>query len=213
MEGLPILILIGTYERYFAVGMRFAETRREAAQTFFNSLPRHIKHMPLVEALVGPSSNDVYDAIFDVDVSSELDPFEESDDEFPILRSFHSRENVEGAPAVPETPRHRRAPSTMGAMSARESPRPKLNLSLPSAGPLSSVDGQVSDNIRSPLAMLFGSRMPSADGHAAVARAEAVVRRVENMMEDIQLLPVQKLKDEMKDLQVRSNLYLFYAKV
>ncbi|GLB40556.1 putative receptor-activated Ca2 -permeable cation channel [Lyophyllum shimeji] len=217
LTSFPTLILIGIYERYFAAGQRFAETGREAAQTLFNSLPRHIKHMPLMEALVGSSSNDVYEAIFEVDVTSEIDPFEDSDEEGPFLRSFHSQENVGGGaagqPGTPTTPRRRKrlAPSAGGAAtpSPRASPRSKnLNLALPpmepsqSAEPLLSAEQPASVN-RSPLALFFSSRMPSADGHAAAVRAEATVKRVEAMMEDMRDLPVQKLKDEMKDLQDR----------
>ncbi|GLB44838.1 putative receptor-activated Ca2 -permeable cation channel [Lyophyllum shimeji] len=202
LTSFPTLILIGIYERYFAAGQRFAETGREAAQTLFNSLPRHIKHMPLMEALVESSSNDVYEAIFEVDVTSEIDPFEDSDEEGPFLRSLHSRENVGGG---------RLAPSAGGAAtpSPRASPRSKnLNLALPpmepsqSAEPLRSAEQPASVN-RSPLALFFSSRMPSADGHAATVRAEAAVKRVEAMMKDMRDLPVQKLRDEMKDLQGR----------
>ncbi|KAG6827972.1 hypothetical protein H0H92_009798 [Tricholoma furcatifolium] len=202
LTSLPVLIVIGIYERYFAHGMRFADTGREAAQSFFKSLPRHIKHMPLVEALVGSASNDIYDAIFEVEISSELDPFDESDDEGPILRSFHSREDLPGT----QTPRRRRVPSsTRSPTSVHGSPRTRPNLQLPpplepfvsSEAPQTAPE----NTTRSPLAMLFGSRISSADGQAAAARAEAAVRRVESMMEDLQLLPVQKLREEMKDLQ------------
>ncbi|KAG5720980.1 hypothetical protein E4T56_gene6586, partial [Termitomyces sp. T112] len=60
----------------------------------------------------------------------------------------------------------------------------------------------VNENM-SPLARLFKSRMPSADAQIAAARADATMKRIESMMEDIQSLPVQKLKEEMKDLQER----------
>ncbi|KAF5381962.1 hypothetical protein D9615_004249 [Tricholomella constricta] len=199
LTSLPTLILIGLYERYFAAGQRFAETGREAAHSLFNSLPRHIKHMPLVEALIGSSSSDIYEAIFDVDLTSELDPFEDSDDEVPNLRSFHSRESVGGG-GVPLTPRRRkRVVSSVGPSSPRD-----LSFNLPSPEPLPSADLPVQPSTsRSPLAMLFGSRMPLSDGQTVASRTEAAVRRVEAMMEDIRDLPVQKLKDEMKDLQDR----------
>ncbi|KAF8072069.1 receptor-activated Ca2+-permeable cation channel [Lyophyllum atratum] len=205
LTSLPTLILIGVYERYFAAGQRFAETGREAAQSLFNSLPRHIKQMPLVEALVGSSNSDIYEAIFDVDLTSEMDPFDDSDDDIPILRSFHSRENVGGGVPGTPTPRVRkRLVSSVGPPSPRDSPRSRnnLNLTLPSAEPLLSAELATSAN-RSPLALLFGARMPSADGQQAAVRAEAAVRRVEAMVEDIRDLPVQKLRDEMKDLQDR----------
>lgn len=52
--------------------------------------------------------------------------------------------------------------------------------------------------------MLFAQRMaPPTDSYAA-ASVEASVRRVEALVEDIRELPVQRLKDEMKELQVLS---------
>ncbi|KAG5340904.1 hypothetical protein C0989_012656 [Termitomyces sp. Mn162] len=203
LTSLPILILIGIYERYFAVGMKFAETRKEAAQSFFNSLPRHIKHMPLVEALVGSSSNDIYDAIFDVEVGSELDPFEDAEDEYPMLRSFPSRETF-NVVAAGTPPTRRPLPSGTSTVSINDSPKNKPPLSLPeflSTGEIG-TSTSVNENM-SPLARLFKSRMPSADAQIAAARADATMKRIESMMEDIQSLPVQKLKEEMKDLQVR----------
>ncbi|KAH0585020.1 hypothetical protein H2248_008289 [Termitomyces sp. 'cryptogamus'] len=203
LTSLPILILIGIYERYFAVGMKFAETRKEAAQSFFNSLPRHIKHMPLVEALVGSSSNDIYDAIFDVEVGSELDPFEDAEDEYPMLRSFPSRETF-NVVAAGTPPTRRPLPSGTSTVSINDSPKNKPPLSLPeflSTGEIG-TSTSVNENM-SPLARLFKSRMPSADAQIAAARADATMKRIESMMEDIQSLPVQKLKEEMKDLQER----------
>lgn len=202
LTSLPTLILIGSYERYFAAGQRFRETGRDAAQSIFNSLPRHIKNMPLVEALVGSSSNDLYDAIFDVEVTSEMELFDESDDDFPVLRSFHSRENVRPGPGPPTTPIHRRRkprPSSLGPSSPHNSPRSR-HLNPPSIEPVQSAEISASTS-RSPLALLFGPRVPSTETQAA-SRAEAAVRRVEVMLEEIHELPVQKLKDEMKDLQV-----------
>ncbi|KAG6849727.1 hypothetical protein H0H93_005930 [Arthromyces matolae] len=211
LTSLPFLVAIGIYERYFAVGMRFAATGKEAANSFFHSLPRHIKHMPLVEALVGSSTNDIYDAIFELDMS-ELDPFDDhdTDDELPMLRSFHSRENLAAAHGTP-TPRHRRrlaSVSPRGSPVSPDSPRQKPLLSVQSDQALGSSTEAPLGASRSPLSILFGSRVPPGDGQAVVARAEATMRRVESMMEDIQSLPVQKLKEEMKDLQATQSLSL-----
>jgi len=97
VTSLPQLVAITIYERHLAAGQQIRKTSKDAAETFFQSLPRHIKNMPLVEALVGPSSNDLYDAIFDMEVGEdETDLFGDYDDgdEVPTLRSFNSRENL-----------------------------------------------------------------------------------------------------------------------
>ncbi|KAG5636760.1 hypothetical protein H0H81_006950 [Sphagnurus paluster] len=220
LTSLPILIVIGIYERYFAAGQRFAETGRTTAHTLFNSLPRQIKHMPLVEALVGSSSTDLYEALFEVELTSELDPFEGSDveDEVTGLRSFASRESFSSARAgvdagagrerggrsrTPTTPRRRNLPSV-----GPSSPSVTVNPPMPDA---LEVPGGGNGSNLSPLAMLFGSRMSTAvEGQAAASRAEAAARRVEMMLDDMKGLPVQRLKDEMKDLQVRVFLLFLF---
>lgn len=48
---------------------------------------------------------------------------------------------------------------------------------------------------------------------AVTATAEAGIRRIEALAEDIKRLPVNKLKDEMKELQVgfRTFVFPFYS--
>ncbi|PPQ91007.1 hypothetical protein CVT25_013932 [Psilocybe cyanescens] len=96
LTSLPQLLLIGFYERFLSSGQKLRETGKGAAQTIFHSLPRHIKHMPFVEALVGSSTGDLYEAIFDVCDDGEYSIFnDEGEDEAgPALRSIDSRENV-----------------------------------------------------------------------------------------------------------------------
>ena len=53
---------------------------------------------------------------------------------------------------------------------------------------------------RSPLGALFGSRRERV---ASVAGVEAGVKRMEAMVEEMKRMPVNKLKEEMKELQVR----------
>jgi len=198
LTSLPILVIIGIYERHLAAGQRFRESGVCVANSFFNSLPRQIKNIPLVEALVGSSSDDMYEAIFDVDAGSDMDLFGDSEDEFAsALRSLPSRDYLE-APSTPTVKmRNRRPSSTRPRGSPRGSPRIPISLDPAPEVPASGSN-------RSPLAVLFGSRLPStSDAQAAALRAEASVRRVESLLEDIRDLPVQELKEEMKELQVR----------
>ncbi|KAF9466490.1 receptor-activated Ca2+-permeable cation channel [Collybia nuda] len=203
LTSLPILIIIGLYERYFAAGQRLRESGIGAAQSLFNSLPRHIKNMPLVEALVGSTTNELYEAIFDVEISSEFEFFEESDDEFHTLRSLHSRENLRLPPSP--TPRRQKRPASIDPplreTPQRNSPRSRAISSL---SPLAPVAPEISaSSARSPLAMLFGQRMASPTDPHTVASVEASVKRIEALMEDMRDLPVQRLNDEMKELQDR----------
>lgn len=214
--------------------------------------------MPLVEALVGSASNDLFEAIFDVQVNeNDYDLFDDSDADMdsPALHSLHSRESLE--PYVDR----RNATSREGkrkAKKSRESPSPvpQIRTRQPSLGRISSErpqrgksssarnsprlhplllgDLNTDDMInspevvttttmsnQSPLAKLFASRFlsppmgssPREEGNInasqaarqaaqAATNAEASVRRIETLLGDVKDLPVQKLKDEMKELQV-----------
>ncbi|KAJ2925805.1 hypothetical protein H1R20_g11284, partial [Candolleomyces eurysporus] len=258
LTSLPQLIIIGIYERYLADGRKFRENSIDVAQSLFNSLPRHIKNMPLVEALVGSTTNDLFEAIFDVELNDEDDLFDEYDeDDHLALRSQHSREtlgargksenrstprktrlSMSRSPAPGNTPRRRRSPSSVKVSLSEASPiEPASTSELPQQAPslptsptgsntnfaaerrnrlrvqsmLSPTDTTVlspevytsTSSSRSPLARLFNNKYPTEQQVAASGVAESNIRRIETLLEDVKDLPVQKLKDEMKELQDR----------
>lgn len=85
-----------------------------------------------------------------------------------------------------------------GAASPTGSPRAR-NAALPTINPPSSTEVP-GTGPRSPLGMLFGARRERL---ASVAGVEASVKRVETLVEEVRRMPVNRLKDEMKELQVR----------
>ncbi|KAJ7773071.1 receptor-activated Ca2+-permeable cation channel [Mycena metata] len=203
LTSFPILIVIGIYERYFASGQSLRESSRDAAHNFFNSLPRQIKNMPLVEALVGSASSDLYEAIFEIDATGPA-LFEDSDEEedYPQLRSVASHDTITSAERV------RRRPSrvSLAGRSPRRSERSPHG--SPRLRPLSGVAGldvgvssaEVSSGGRSPLARFFSHVDPPSP---STGHTEASLRRVETLLEDLRDLPVHRLKDEMRELQER----------
>ncbi|KAF8240728.1 receptor-activated Ca2+-permeable cation channel [Tricholoma matsutake] len=221
LTNLPTLLVIAIYERYFTEGSRLRKSSMGAAYTLFHSLPRHIKHMPLVEALVGSSTNELYDAIFDVELTSEFDPFEdghENNRDIPVIRSVNSRENlsvnVRSRQATPSpTPRSRRRKSPVPSIGP--SPRTRTLSGLLPLELTSAHSGSVEQSLNSPLARLYSSRVLGTEERVAMS-AEGAMRRVEGLLEDMRELPVQKLRDEMKELQDRQarieNLLLVLTK-
>lgn len=219
LTSLPQLIIIGLYERYLCSGRRLRSSGKDAAYSFYNSLPRHIRNIPLVEALVGSASNDLYDAIFEVEVAEDFDIFDESDDDAPALRSFDSREDIRASGTSPGPERRKRPPSLNGSRvgsSPQASPRQQFISTLspddiPQASPRRRVISTLSPNdvfaspdaittsFRSPLARLFSQRSP-VDGPPV---GEASLKRIETLLDDVRSLPVQRLKEEMKELQDR----------
>ncbi|KAJ8078670.1 hypothetical protein PM082_012953 [Marasmius tenuissimus] len=193
--NFPVLIIIAIYERHLSAGRKIRETGKGAAQSIFNTLPRHIKHTPLIEALMGSASADLYDAIFDVEAEHDSDLFGPTadDDELPMLRSFHSRERLPGGGGrlspTPSSHRQRPASISITTTTPHGSPRPRISTNLePETTPAS------------PLARLFNRESLTV----APAQLNASVRRIEAVVENIKD-PVHGLREEIKELQERQS--------
>ncbi|KAJ4488076.1 hypothetical protein J3R30DRAFT_3280335 [Lentinula aciculospora] len=204
LTSFPILVVIGIYERHLAHGRTLRESGKGAAYSIFNSLPRQIKNIPIIEALVGSTSADIYGAIFDVDAENETELFADSEDEdAPALRSFG---NVSSPGSPTSGPPRRRVASLAPIAGARRDPSPLVsprlrpissNLDLLSSGEVSSPQS------KSPLARLF-VRTPSDNPvSAAASSVEASVKRVEALVDEMKGLPLQRVREEMKELQDR----------
>ncbi|KAF4614239.1 hypothetical protein D9613_007732 [Agrocybe pediades] len=262
--SLPQLLVIATYERYFSVDSEVRATGREARQSIFSSLPRHIKHMPLLEAFVGSMNKDLVDAIFELDSEVGEGMYEEvfggeEDYEGDLLglRSIASREDVRSGghgkgsdKRRGESPGHSRSksptpritrrrptsleplistggPSGAGLSSNQASPRHRVLSALTpehlEATTTSPAEITGSTNSNSPLARLFGNRFHSISGglsvpptspsrvvfptsgsaESSLVAAEASLKHIEAMLDTVGKLPVNKLKEEMKELQDR----------
>ncbi|GJE99919.1 hypothetical protein PsYK624_161940 [Phanerochaete sordida] len=230
LTSFPWLIAIAIYERYLAQGRHFRESSTATAQDLYNSVFRGVKHLPFLERLVGASTMDLYDAIFDIDASETYELFEsEDEDDVGGALSTISRSSARATSPPPSgsaPPLNRRATS-LRSFRAPRSPRtppggspvhrstalpdlvePYNSAEVPTVGP------------RSPLSRLYarhtGRRTISASHErlapppavgasvgVSVAAAEERVRRLEGLVDDIRGLPVNRLKDEMKELQDR----------
>ena len=233
LTSLPQLILISLYERRLASGKKLITSGTDGAQSFFNNLPmaRHIKNIPLMEALTFSSTNDLFQAIFDVELD-EADYglfLDESgiEEDLATLGTFHSRENLpDGRRSSPVPKIRTRYPSSLGGTptNVRSGDPGSSNTVFPGGqSPPSSI-------IESPLTRLFRSRLtstpgiiqPGASSEAAVAAAqvatraamntETSARHIETLLETqaVRELPVHKLKEEMKELQVCRHLLRFF---
>jgi hypothetical protein len=183
---------------------------KEVTRWVFDGLPRSLRSSFLVDTLMG-SSGDLYDAVFDVDITEEpqLFPDDEGDDsDGPALRSLASADNLRAGRSASRTS-HSRAPLSP---SPHASPRRRMRtlvLDRSSAAEIPSVGK------RSPLAKLFLPRLsiqtPTSAMMGDTLGAEIVpptptnpaIVRMETILEEFKNLPVAQLKDEMKELQVR----------
>ncbi|GBE88279.1 hypothetical protein BKA93DRAFT_827390 [Sparassis latifolia] len=220
LTSFPTLIVIGVYERFLAEGQKWRESRTDAVHNLYANLTRRMKNIPLLD-LLGSSSTEIYDAIFDVDLPQDDvdDLFEERDDDVatPLL-SFPSREslhvpNSSPPPSSRQEPlrrRHASLPheqinrggSRHGAPSPSLSPRPR-KATLP--GPLlTSTSGEIqTGGPRSPLSRLYLGARDTERVTSPSSVAEASIKKVEALLDDVRHLPVNRLKDEMKELQDR----------
>ncbi|KAA1467684.1 hypothetical protein DENSPDRAFT_813509 [Dentipellis sp. KUC8613] len=233
LTSFPILITITVYERYLRPNSSLLHSTQAAAYSIYNSLPRPFKSIPILEAIMGTDANDIYEAMFDVEM--ELDDgdvhlfTDDDDDRFIGVRSWTSRENGNGngngmrtpptarseaPPNVLRTPEHnadrRRRPASLprppGGRSPLGSPRMRHSSLRPGAVARESAAEVPSLGPRSPLARLFTAPRREPDSAASEERMERVeegVRRMEELLEDVRGLPVAKLKDEMRELQER----------
>ncbi|THH27606.1 hypothetical protein EUX98_g6581 [Antrodiella citrinella] len=235
LTSFPQLIVIGIYERYLREGQGW----RKQSDDTFNSFSRRMKNMPFIEHIVGSSTTDLYDAIFDVDVSESqgLDIFDDqdgtdADDDRAEMRSIASQESTgdrsgipfvisppagsgtpgaigrrpSSVPRAPNSPSGRSIRSTgrLEAPSPNGSPRPR-RVQLPTALQ-PSLSGEIPTyGPRSPLSRLYNGRTVSSVSQSAAAQAttEAGIKKLEAAVEEIKGLPVNKLKEEMKELQER----------
>ena len=227
LTSLPQLIIISLYERHLASGKKLHISGKDGAQSFFNNLPmaRHIKNMPLMGALTGSPTNDLFEAIFDIELD-EADYglfLDESDSEADLvaLNSFHSRENFRHDRRPSPVPKIRtRYPSNLGHSPINVEERSGDSGSSNTVFPSLRDQSSPSSINQSPLTRLFRSRLsstsgiiqPAASSEAAVAAAqvatraamntETSTRHIETLLETVRELPVHKLKEEMKELQV-----------
>lgn len=153
---------------------------------------------------MGSSTNELYDAIFDVELTSEFDPFEDADEDgdmgISVIPSTYSGENPNtrasaihiNRRATPSpSPRRQKSPIASIRSQRRRAISGLLPLELNSA---QSGAGELSS---SPLARLYAPRTPLDD------RVEGAARHLEGLLDDMRELPVQKLKEEIKEIQVR----------
>lgn len=232
VQSFPTLIVIGIYERFLAQGQRFRESSSGAAHDIYSSFSRSVKNVPFLESLVGSSTTDLYDAIFDVDASQTYELFDSDDEhDHPALHSAVSRDSLRVPSPPPQhqpPPRSPLGPRRAASPRAPRSPTHRQRYGSPGASPVlrstalpDLVEPYNSAEIqtvgpRSPLSQLFtgrrgaGRRTVSASHERLAppppgsAGSDAGVRRLEGLVEEIRALPVNKLKEEMKELQVRA---------
>lgn len=169
--------------------------------------------MPLLDAIVGTGSHGLYDAIFDVDAMPEEDLFGNlEEDERPALRSVASSirprgnrsrgrtpepgpvsTNIQSPPISPRSPTRTRGTPTVSPMM-----RP-ITISTANLEP--GQPGEISTIGKSPLARLFTGDNPIR-GRTISMGGGANLKKVETLLEDIKSLPVNKLTEEMRELQV-----------
>jgi hypothetical protein len=160
--------------------------------------------------MVGSHSSDLYEAIFEVEFSHQLELFDGLNDELPAMHSpGASRANPRPGESQPGSPTRKRARSPRSDIdppSPRESPRPRKTSGFSPLVETFSSTEVPSLEANSPLSKLFRVRpriSTAPDDHPlADTDAVAVVKKMEGLLGEMRDLPVHRLKDQMKELQV-----------
>lgn len=174
------------------------ESKKDSKHTFYQSLPRHLKNMPLVEYLVGSKSADLYDVIFEVEGSRDFNLFHDSENEDAGVPSLAA---VSVIPASPSSRSSSNGRTTL--LNSHQTPRSARKRKVSSLAPLQEVSSNakvLSLDTTTPLSKLFShSRPVTATDHEGGSN----LQRVQSLLDQYRDLPIRRLQDEMKEMQVR----------
>ena len=227
-QSFPILIVIGIYERHFAPGRRFVEQSKNKIAEIYHALPRQLRSVPLLEALMGNNGRNLMEAIFLVDLPpDEVGNLFPEEFKTPDLSRGTSRMSVAGMDGnlevsqVPQSPTsvttRRTGYATKGqsqAPSRRGLSRPPpvntssaANFAAAALAPPADQDAPIHHDIYdSPLVRLMSGRSAAyrpSDANVNWEEAVASLKKVESLLEAVKETPVVKLRDDIKELQVR----------
>ncbi|KAF8591195.1 hypothetical protein K439DRAFT_1650959 [Ramaria rubella] len=204
ITSFPILVLIAVYERHVASGPNFRQVSTDTSRFLLHSLPRKVKNVAWLEAIVGSRTNDLYEALFDVEIPpmNLFDVLEEDDP--TLLRPQQSRESFT---------KHRAGNLPLSRTGASTPPALRLSPSLPPSSPglrSHSPTRQIPEP-PSPLARIYARRPLSVPdvyetglvSNESVEEMLTSMRKVERVVERFNDSSVGQLKAEMKELQER----------
>lgn len=168
----------------------------------YQNVPRQIRNMPVVEYLFGSQAADLYDAIFEVEDSRDFNLFNEIDNEEPSGLS----------PMAPSTAPAGSSPSGQPSLLVEDwrSRSPSRNRKISALTPLEEISSTaevLSLETTTPFTRLF-SRRPTVPSlrvdnlGAAQLDSEGGLQRLQSLLEECRELPVTRIRDEMKELQV-----------
>ncbi|KAG8906384.1 hypothetical protein FRB99_006979 [Tulasnella sp. 403] len=194
-KSIHILASITIYERWFAPGSKFMESGKDTVYALYESLPKRIKNVSVLEAMVGASSHDLLDAIFDVELPDEL--LDDLDSVAPVVPSprlgvLETEETRPGRPASIAT--------------GIQTPRGRYNVSLPNSPGYRSRSAARGSaylapiDVNSPLARLFGGSKGDVSPLVQEDIASSM-KRLEGLLEG--LPDAQKVRGELKDTRER----------
>ena len=213
--------MIGVYERHFAPGRGFVERSKDKIAEIYHTLPRQLRSVPLLEALMGNNGANLMGAIFQVDLSPDDvgNIFPEESRSHDLSRRT-SRMSVAGADAylVPQSPTsvttrktakgRSRTPSRRGM--SRPPPDNRISTaSFAAAAPAPPADQDAPihhDILDSPLVRLMSGRSAAhrhSDANVNWEEAVASLKKVETLLEVVKETPVVTLREDIKELQVR----------
>lgn len=224
-QSFPILIVIGIYERHFAPGRRFVEQSKDKIAEIYHALPRQLRSVPLLEALMGNNGRNLMEAIFLVDLPpEEVGNLFPEEFKTPNLSRRTSRMSVAGMEGNLEVPQSPTSVTTRGtgyatrvqsqAPSRRGLSRPPpvntsnaANFAAAALAPPADQDAPIHHDVfDSPLVRLMSGRSAAhrpSDANVNWEEAVASLKKVETLLEAVKETPVVKLRDDIKELQVR----------
>ncbi|KAG9315069.1 hypothetical protein JVU11DRAFT_4181 [Chiua virens] len=192
LTSFPILIVIALYERRITSGRGMRESK-DSKHTFYQTLPRHLKNMPLVEYLVGSKSGGLYDIIFEVEESRDFNLFHGPEHEAGEALSLAAASLLVASPS-PRSPTRPLPDSQQTPRSARK----RKTSTLASLQEISSNAKVLSLDTTTSLAKLFSHSRPAT---AVEPEHGANMQGMQTLLDQYRDLPTHRLQEEMKEIQ------------
>lgn len=201
LTSFPILLLIHFYERFTIAEHRFPST---TAHSLYTTIPRRLRSIPFLEAIVGTESTDLYDAIFDLDVEPASSLFREPA-QTQRLRSAGSRESMRSSVTGkrPERVATSRPRTPIVESPSVQEPTTPLRGRRTHLSSLVGVGGERPP--QSPISKLFDRlsvNAPAATQRAVSGGLDDTIKKLEALVGDLQGSSAAGLREEMKELQV-----------
>lgn len=208
LTSFPILLLIHFYERFTIADHTFPSS---TAHSLYSTMPRRklgIRSIPFLEAIVRADSADLYDAILDLDVEPAPSLFRDPSQTHRAVSRDSMRSSMTGRRFDRERAATSRPRTPIVESPVAEVPEPPTTPLRGRRAHLTSLVGGGGERLpQSPISKLFDRRSfnvgPTPAQSTMSGGLDDTIKKLENLLGDLQGSSAAGLREELKELQDR----------